>query len=68
MIKRYRRKIILRFRHHEYYGEPTVAKTGTLAQVLAFKESAEDDTATVKVKAVGRQRFRILETRHQMDG
>ena len=48
-------------------GEP-VAEFGTTAEIYAFREEQEYGIETVKLKAVGRQRFRVHELRTQADG
>lgn len=48
-------------------GEP-VAKFGTTAEIYAYQEEQEYGIETVKVKAVGRQRFKVHEIRTQADG
>ncbi|XP_063282725.1 protein cereblon isoform X2 [Pelobates fuscus] len=44
------------------------ARFGTTAEIYAYREEQEYGIETVKVKAVGRQRFRVLDTRTQSDG
>uniref|UniRef100_A0A914W5Q9 Protein cereblon n=1 Tax=Plectus sambesii TaxID=2011161 RepID=A0A914W5Q9_9BILA len=44
-----------------------MVNVGTLAQVVAFKES-EDVLTTIKIRAVGRQRFMLVELKHTIDG
>ncbi|XP_038666633.1 protein cereblon isoform X1 [Scyliorhinus canicula] len=41
---------------------------GTTAEIYEYREEQEYGIETVKVKAVGRQRFKVLETRTQTDG
>lgn len=48
-------------------GEPE-AEFGTTAEIYAFREEQEYGIETVKVKAVGRQRFKVHEIRTQADG
>lgn len=48
-------------------GEPE-AKFGTTAEIYAYREEQEYGIETVKVKAVGRQRFKVHEIRTQADG
>lgn len=48
-------------------GEP-VAEFGTTAEIYAYQEEQEYGIETVKVKAVGRQRFKVHEIRTQTDG
>ena len=57
-----------RYMGHES-GE-TLASIGTTAEILAFKEESDEATGitTARVKAIGRQRFQIKETRSQIDG
>lgn len=45
-----------------------LSKMGTLAQVVAYKEETESEITTLKIRAIGRQRFNLLETRTQIDG
>ena len=49
---------------------PTLASIGTTAEILAIKEESDDSVGitTVRVKAIGRQRFEIKDTRRQSDG
>ncbi|XP_077323625.1 protein cereblon isoform X2 [Lithobates pipiens] len=44
------------------------AHFGTTAEIYAYREEQEYGIETVKVKAVGRQRFQVLEMRTQADG
>lgn len=48
-------------------GDPD-ANFGTTAEIYAYREEQEYGIETVKVKAVGRQRFKIHEIRAQADG
>lgn len=43
-----------------------LASIGTLAQVIAYKQ--EDDDETVKIRALGRQRCKVLNVRTSIDG
>ncbi|XP_041417639.1 protein cereblon isoform X2 [Xenopus laevis] len=52
-----------------YSGGPQrEARFGTTAEIYACREEHEFGIETVKVKAIGRQRFQVLETRTQADG
>lgn len=44
------------------------AEFGTTAEIYAFREEQEYGIETVKIKAVGRQRFRVHDIRTQADG
>ncbi|XP_033922311.1 protein cereblon isoform X1 [Melopsittacus undulatus] len=44
------------------------AHFGTTAEIYAYREEQEYGIETVKVKAIGRQRFKVLEMRTQSDG
>ncbi|KAL6039831.1 hypothetical protein STEG23_031881, partial [Scotinomys teguina] len=44
------------------------AQFGTTAEIYAYREEQEFGIEVVKVKAVGRQRFKVLELRTQSDG
>ncbi|XP_030633141.1 protein cereblon [Chanos chanos] len=44
------------------------AEFGTTAEIYAFREEQEYGIETVKVKAIGRQRFRVHDIRTQADG
>ncbi|KAF7250004.1 Protein cereblon [Varanus komodoensis] len=44
------------------------AHFGTTAEIYAYREEVDYGIETVKVKAVGRQRFKVLEIRTQADG
>lgn len=48
-------------------GDPD-ANFGTTAEIYAYREEQEYGIETVKVKAVGRQRFKVHEIRAQADG
>ena len=47
-----------------------LAGVGTTAEVLAVKEESDPGlgVSSMRIKAVGRQRFRIKDTRRQVDG
>lgn len=47
---------------------PSLASVGTLAEVFSYKEDTDSLFETLCVKAMGRQRFQIEETRRQADG
>ncbi|PKU35078.1 protein hypothetical protein [Limosa lapponica baueri] len=44
------------------------AHFGTTAEIYAYREEQDYGVETVKVKAIGRQRFKVLEIRTQSDG
>ncbi|XP_053152493.1 protein cereblon isoform X4 [Hemicordylus capensis] len=44
------------------------AHFGTTAEIYAYREEHEFGIETVKLKAIGRQRFKVLEIRTQSDG
>ncbi|XP_052575557.1 protein cereblon isoform X2 [Peromyscus eremicus] len=44
------------------------AQFGTTAEIYAYREEQEFGIEVVKVKAIGRQRFKVLELRTQSDG
>lgn len=48
----------------------TLANVGTTAEVLAVKEDVDDlsGLAVTKIKAIGRQRFKVLSTTRQLGG
>ncbi|TSK42086.1 Protein cereblon [Bagarius yarrelli] len=48
-------------------GEPQ-AEFGTTAEIYAFREEQEYGIETVKIKAIGRQRFKVRDIRTQADG
>uniref|UniRef100_A0A8C5DCH3 Protein cereblon n=1 Tax=Gouania willdenowi TaxID=441366 RepID=A0A8C5DCH3_GOUWI len=52
---------------HSDSGEPE-PEFGTTAEIYAYREEQEYGIETVKVKAVGRQRFKVHEIRSQADG
>ncbi|XP_040059129.1 protein cereblon isoform X2 [Gasterosteus aculeatus] len=52
---------------HSDAGE-SEAEFGTTAEIYAYREEQEYGIETVKVKAVGRQRFKVHEIRTQADG
>ncbi|XP_077862766.1 protein cereblon-like [Saccoglossus kowalevskii] len=47
---------------------PTLAKIGTTAEIYSVKEESEAGIDTIRIKATGRQRFELIETRRQVDG
>ncbi|XP_051568613.1 protein cereblon isoform X2 [Myxocyprinus asiaticus] len=49
-------------------GGEIKAEFGTTAEIYAFREEQEYGIETVKIKAVGRQRFRVHDIRTQADG
>nr|CAD7463682.1 unnamed protein product [Timema tahoe] len=49
-----------------YLYSPRLAEVGTTAEIYEFQE--EERSAGFRVKAKGRQRFKILETHRQVDG
>ncbi|KAJ8370541.1 hypothetical protein SKAU_G00105690 [Synaphobranchus kaupii] len=49
-------------------AEEQQAEFGTTAEIYAYREEQEYGIETVKVKAVGRQRFKVHEIRTQADG
>ncbi|XP_067136121.1 protein cereblon [Centruroides vittatus] len=48
-------------------GQP-LALVGTTAEIRSYGEENLDHLSTLRVKAEGRQRFQVLETRRQADG
>lgn len=56
--------------HSDDPYRPILAAVGTTAEVLAVKEENDPrvGVSTMRVKAVGRQRFQMKDTRRQMDG
>lgn len=57
-----------RFNGQDY--NPTSDTIGTTAEILAIKEEMDDNTgiSTMRVKAIGRQRFAVESSRRQVDG
>lgn len=49
-------------------GGEMQAKFGTTAEIYAFREEQEYGIETVKIKAIGRQRFKVHDIRTQADG
>uniref|UniRef100_T1JIH3 Protein cereblon n=1 Tax=Strigamia maritima TaxID=126957 RepID=T1JIH3_STRMM len=49
---------------------PSLAPIGTTAEIRSYKEEIEERSGlcTIRVKAEGRQRFQIIDTRRQSDG
>lgn len=45
-----------------------LAAIGTTVEIFSMKEEAEAGICTLRIKAMGRQRFRIKELRRQVDG
>jgi len=41
---------------------------GTTAEIFSMKEESDGGIVTLRIKATGRQRFRIKELRRQVDG
>uniref|UniRef100_A0AAY4A1A5 Protein cereblon n=1 Tax=Denticeps clupeoides TaxID=299321 RepID=A0AAY4A1A5_9TELE len=50
------------------YSGDLEAEFGTTAEIYAFREEQEHGIETVKLKAIGRQRFKVQEMRTQADG
>jgi len=50
--------------------EETVASVGTTAEVLAVKEDVDNlsGLAATRIKAIGRQRFKVLSITRQLGG
>ena len=50
--------------------DQTLANVGTTAEVLAFKMEEDEGSGirNCRVKAIGRQRFQVKETRRSIDG
>lgn len=52
-----------------YHDEPVEATVGTTAEIYEFREPPEDSNEVgLKLKVKGRQRFRLLRSRVQIDG
>lgn len=49
-------------------GGELQAEFGTTAEIYAFREEQEYGIETVKIKAIGRQRFKVHDIRTQADG
>lgn len=63
--------IIVAFSYHLGASyRPILAAVGTTAEVLAMKEENDPrmGVSTMRVKAVGRQRFEMKDTHRQIDG
>lgn len=45
-----------------------LAAIGTTAEIFSMKEESDGGIVTLRIKATGRQRFRIKELRRQVDG
>ncbi len=45
-----------------------LASIGTLAQVKEYKEENETEVTSLKAKAIGTQRFELLEKQRTIDG
>lgn len=45
-----------------------LAAIGTTAEIFSMKEETEAGVTTLRIKAIGRQRFRIAELRRGVDG
>ena len=60
------RLIVYRYSDHDQL----TSSIGTTAEILAFKEESDSmsSISTVRVKAIGRQRFEIKDTHRQIDG
>ncbi|XP_077983750.1 protein cereblon-like [Glandiceps talaboti] len=56
------------YRYEDYRYTPTIAKVGTTAEIFSVKEESEAGIDTIRVKATGRQRFELIESRRQTDG
>eukprot|EP00794_Sanderia_malayensis_P007566 gene7566-8404_t len=49
-------------------SRPQPATIGTTAEIFSAKEEIEFGISTMRIKAEGRQRFRVLESKRQLDG
>ncbi|XP_061407724.1 protein cereblon [Lethenteron reissneri] len=49
-------------------GQPVASELGTTAEIVQCSVESEHGVESVKLKAVGRQRFRVIEVRTQVDG
>lgn len=45
-----------------------LAAIGTTVEIFSMKEESEAGICTLRIKAMGRQRFKIKELRRQVDG
>ena len=45
-----------------------MTKVGTTAEIFSVKEETEYGISTLRMKAEGRQRFCVLESKRQVDG
>lgn len=45
-----------------------LAAIGTTVEIFSMKEESDGGIVTLRIKATGRQRFRIKELRRQVDG
>lgn len=60
---------VVNYYRHSDDPRPQMASIGTVAEIISFKEDEEFGvTDTVSIKAMGRHRFEIIETRSQADG
>ena len=55
------------FRYSNYQNQ-LLAAIGTTAEIFSMKEESDGGIVTLRIKATGRQRFRIKELRRQVDG
>ena len=55
------------FRYSNYQSQ-LLAAIGTTAEIFSMKEESDGGIVTLRIKATGRQRFRIKESRRQVDG
>ena len=58
---------VLFFRYSNYQSQ-LLAAIGTTAEIFSMKEESDGGIVTLRIKATGRQRFRIKELRRQVDG
>ncbi len=49
-------------------ARPQAANIGTTAEIFSVKEELEYGISTIRMKAAGKQRFRVLGCKRQLDG
>lgn len=49
-------------------GEVFVTNMGTTAEIISSKDEDEAGIGTMRLKAIGRQRFKVIESHRQLDG
>lgn len=49
-------------------GEMSVTNMGTTGEIISSKEEDEGGVERMRLKVIGRQRFRVMDSHRQLDG